>query len=263
MSEVDVPLTIAGQSFQSRLMLGTGKYKSLDQTQAAITTAGSEIVTFAVRRLNIGQVPTQPNLLDYISPEKYTLLPNTAGCFTAKDAILTAEIARELLGGHPWVKLEVLGCPKTLFPDVRETLKAAEILIQKGFVVLVYCTDDPILARHFAQMGCAAVMPLAAPIGSGLGIQNRYNLMQIVEERTVPIIVDAGVGNASDACIAMELGVDGLLMNTAVAEARDPIRMAHAMKHALEAGRASFLAGRMPKRRYANASSPQADFIFE
>ncbi|WP_062534228.1 thiazole synthase [Mizugakiibacter sediminis] len=252
----DDPLVIAGRSYRSRLLTGTGKYRDLDETRRATEAAGAEIVTVAIRRTNIGQDPNQPNLLDVLPPERYTILPNTAGCYTAEDAVRTCRLARELLDGHRLVKLEVLGDQKTLFPDVVQTLKAAEQLVAEGFQVMVYTSDDPILARRLEEIGCVAVMPLAAPIGSGLGIQNRYNLLEIVENAKVPVLVDAGVGTASDAAIAMELGCDGVLMNTAIAGARDPVLMAHAMKLAVEAGRAAFRAGRIPRKRYASASSP-------
>ena len=252
----DHPLTIAGVPFRSRLLTGTGKFRDLDETRRATEASGAEIVTVAIRRTNIGQTPGEPNLLDVLPPERYTILPNTAGCYSADDAVRTCRLARELLDGHALVKLEVLGDQKTLFPDVVQTLAAAETLVADGFQVMVYTSDDPILAKRLEQIGCVAVMPLAAPIGSGLGIQNRYNLMEIVENATVPIIVDAGVGTASDAAIAMELGCDGVLMNTAIAGAKDPVRMARAMKLAVEAGRDAFLAGRIPRKRYASASSP-------
>ena len=250
------PLIIAGKSYGSRLLTGTGKYKDFDETRAASQAAGAEIVTAAIRRVNIGQDAGQPNLLDALPPDQFTLLPNTAGCYNAVDAVRTCKLARELLDGHQLVKLEVLGDQRTLFPDVVETLKAAEILVADGFEVMVYTSDDPILAKRLEQIGCVAVMPLAAPIGSGLGIQNRYNLLEIIENAKVPIIVDAGVGTASDAAIAMELGCDGVLMNTAIAGAKDPVLMAHAMKLAIQAGRAAFRAGRIPRKRYASASSP-------
>jgi thiazole synthase len=249
-------LTIAGRSYRSRLLTGTGKFTDLEQTRLATEAAGAEIVTVAIRRTNIGQDPGQPNLLDVLPPSRYTILPNTAGCYTADDAVRTLQLARELLDGHRLVKLEVLGDAKTLFPDVVQTLEAAERLVADGFDVMVYTSDDPILARRLEQIGCCAIMPLAAPIGSGLGIQNRWNLLEIVENAKVPVLVDAGVGTASDAAIAMELGCDGVLMNTAIAGARDPILMAHAMKLAVEAGRAAFRAGRIPRKRYASASSP-------
>lgn len=250
------PLVIAGREYTSRLLTGTGKYTGLDQTRAATVAAGAQIVTVAIRRVNIGQEPGQPNLLDTLPPNEFTILPNTAGCYTADDAVRTCQLARELLDGHKLVKLEVLGDQRTLFPDVVQTLDAAQRLVADGFDVMVYTSDDPILAKRLEEIGCVAVMPLAAPIGSGLGIQNRYNLMEIVENAKVPIIVDAGVGTASDAAIAMELGCDGVLMNTAIAGARDPVLMAHAMKLAVQAGRAAFLAGRIPRKRYASASSP-------
>jgi len=250
------PLVIAGKSYQSRLLVGTGKYKDLDETKLAIEASGAEIVTVAVRRTNIGQNPDEPNLLDVISPEKYTILPNTAGCYTAKDAVRTCRLARELLDGHDLVKLEVLGDQKTLYPDVTETLSAAETLIKDGFKVMVYTTDDPLVAKRLEDMGCVAVMPLGAPIGSGLGIRNPYNIKMILENAKVPILVDAGVGTASDATIAMELGCEGVLMNTAIAAARDPILMAKAMRLAVECGRDAYLAGRMPRKLYASASSP-------
>ncbi len=250
------PLRIASRSFRSRLLTGTGKYRDFDETRRATEAAGAEIVTVAIRRMNLGQDPGQPNLLDVLPPERYTILPNTAGCYTAEDAVRTCRLARELLDGHTLVKLEVLGDARTLYPDVVQTLKAAEMLVGEGFEVMVYTSDDPILARQLEQIGCVAVMPLAAPIGSGLGIQNRYTLLEIIENAKVPIIVDAGVGTASDAALAMELGCDGVLMNTAIAGARDPVRMALAMKLAVEAGRAAFQAGRIPRKRYASASSP-------
>ena len=254
--DVADPLVIAGTSYASRLLTGTGKYKDFDETRAASRAAGAEIVTVAIRRVNIGQDANAPSLLDALPPDEFTLLPNTAGCYNAVDAVRTCKLARELLDGHKLVKLEVLGDQKTLFPDVVETLKAAEILVADGFDVMVYTSDDPILAKRLEQIGCVAVMPLAAPIGSGLGIQNRYNLLEIVENAKVPIIVDAGVGTASDAAVAMELGCDGVLMNTAIAGAKDPVLMAHAMKLAIQAGRAAFKAGRIPRKRYASASSP-------
>ncbi len=252
----DTPLKVGAREFQSRLLVGTGKYKDLEQTRAAIEASGAEIVTVAVRRTNIGQNPDEPNLLDVLPPDRYTILPNTAGCYTAKDAVRTCHLARELLDGHNLVKLEVLGDEKTLFPDVVQTLSACEALIKDGFEVMVYTSDDPIIARELEQMGCVAVMPLAAPIGSGLGIRNPYNIRLILEQSKVPILVDAGVGTASDAAIAMELGCDGVLMNTAIAAARDPVLMASAMAKAISAGREAYLAGRMPKKLYASASSP-------
>jgi thiazole synthase len=250
------PLIIAGRSYHSRLLVGSGKYKDLDETRLATEASGAEIITVAIRRVNIGQDPNAPNLLDAVPPSRYTILPNTAGCYTADDAVRTCRLARELLDGHKLVKLEVLADPKTLYPDVIGTLAAAERLVKDGFDVMVYCSDDPVLAKRLEELGCVAVMPLAAPIGSGLGIQNRYNLLTIIENAKVPIIVDAGVGTASDAAIAMELGCDGVLMNTAIAEARNPVLMASAMRHAIIAGREAKLAGRMPRRRYASASSP-------
>lgn len=249
-------LVVGGRRFESRLLVGTGKYKDLDETREAIEASGAQIVTVAIRRTNIGQNPDEPNLLDVIPPDRYTILPNTAGCYTAADAVRTCRLARELLDGHQLVKLEVLGDQQTLYPDMPATLQAAEELVADGFEVMVYTSDDPILAKRFEEIGCVAVMPLAAPIGSGLGIQNRYNILTIVENAQVPIIVDAGVGTASDAAIAMELGCDGVLMNTAIAEAREPVRMATAMRHGIIAGREAYLAGRMPRRRFASASSP-------
>ncbi|MFP5358384.1 MAG: thiazole synthase [Gammaproteobacteria bacterium] len=249
-------LVIAGRPYRSRLLVGTGKYRDMEQTRAAIEASGAEIVTVAIRRTNIGQMPGEPNLLDVIPPSRYTLLPNTAGCYTADDAVRTCQLARELLDGHRLVKLEVLGDARTLYPDMPATLEAARRLVADGFEVMVYCSDDPIACKRLEELGCVAVMPLAAPIGSGLGIQNRYNILSIVENAQVPIIVDAGVGTASDAAIAMELGCSGVLMNTAIAEARDPVLMASAMRKGIEAGREAFLAGRMPRRRYASASSP-------
>ncbi|CAA9333737.1 MAG: Thiazole synthase [uncultured Lysobacter sp.] len=250
------PLVIAGKPYASRLLTGTGKFTDLEQTRLATEAAGAQIVTVAIRRTNIGQNPGEPNLLDVLPPARYTILPNTAGCYTADDAVRTCRLARELLDGHKLVKLEVLGDQRTLFPDVVHTLAAAETLVKDGFDVMVYTSDDPILARRLEEIGCVAVMPLAAPIGSGLGIQNKWNLIEIIENAKVPIIVDAGVGTASDAAIAMELGCDGVLMNTAIAGAKDPVLMAHAMKLAIEAGRAAFKAGRIPRKRFASASSP-------
>jgi thiazole synthase len=249
-------LSIAGKTYGSRLLVGTGKYKDLAENAAAVKASGAEVVTFAVRRVNLGQKAGEPNLLEYIKPSAYTLLPNTAGCYTAEDAIRTCRLARELLDGHRLVKLEVLGDAKTLYPDITATLAATKVLVAEGFEVMVYCSDDPIQCKRLEELGCVAVMPLAAPIGSGLGIQNRYNILTIVENAQVPIIVDAGVGTASDAAIAMELGCDGVLMNTAIAEAKNPLLMASAMRHAIIAGREAFEAGRMPMRRYASASSP-------
>ena len=256
MSTSSDPLIIAGTEYSSRLLTGSGKYKDMQETTLATEAAGAEIVTVAIRRTNIGQNPGEPNLLDALPPEKYTILPNTAGCYTADDAVRTCRLARELLDGHDLVKLEVLGDEKTLFPDITETLIAAETLIKDGFKVMVYTTDDPIIAKRLEEMGCVAVMPLAAPIGSGLGIRNPYNIRLIIENANVPILVDAGVGTASDAAIAMELGCDGILMNTAIAGAQNPVLMASAMKKAVQAGREAFLAGRMPRKLYASASSP-------
>ena len=250
------PLVIAGVEYRSRLLVGTGKYRDMEETRAATEASGAEIVTVAIRRTNIGQNAGEPNLLDVISPGEYTLLPNTAGCYTAEDAVRTCRLARELLDGHDLVKLEVLGDEKTLFPDIVQTLQATETLVRDGFKVMVYTNDDPIIAKRFEELGCVAVMPLAAPIGSGLGIRNPYNIMTIVENAGVPILVDAGVGTASDAAIAMELGCDGVLMNTAIAGAQDPVLMASAMKKGIEAGREAFRAGRIPRKRFASASSP-------
>ncbi len=258
--------TVGSRTFSSRLLVGTGKYKDLQQTGDAIAASGAEIVTVAIRRTNIGQHRDQPNLLDVISPEKYTILPNTAGCFDADTAIRTCQLARELLDGHNLVKLEVLGDEKTLYPNVTETLVAAQKLIEDGFEVMVYTSDDPIVAKELASMGCVAIMPLGSLIGSGLGLLNPHNLSIIIEntqELNIPVLVDAGVGTASDAAIAMELGCDGVLMNSAIANADNPVLMAHAMKHAIWAGRASYLAGRMPKRRMALPSSPQTGYFFQ
>jgi thiazole synthase len=255
MTDNDV-LTIAGKTYHSRLLVGSGKYKDLEETRQATEASGAEIITVAIRRTNIGQNAGEPNLLDVVPPEKYTILPNTAGCFDAREAVRTCQLARELLDGHNLVKLEVLADQKTLFPHILETLKATETLVADGFDIMVYTNDDPIIARELESMGCVAVMPLAAPIGSGLGIRNPYNILEIIENASVPIIVDAGVGTASDAAIAMELGCDGVLMNTAIAAARNPVLMASAMKKGIQAGREAFLAGRMPKKRYASASSP-------
>lgn len=252
----DDPLVIADWEFSSRLLVGTGKYRDLDETRAAIEASGAEIVTVAVRRSNIGQDPDEPNLLDVIPMSDYTILPNTAGCYNADDAVRTCKLARELLDGHSLVKLEVLGDERTLFPDVVATMEAAYRLVEDGFHVMVYTNDDPIIARELEDMGCVAVMPLAAPIGSGLGIRNPYNIAFILEDADVPVIVDAGVGTASDAALAMELGCDGVLMNTAIAAAENPVLMASAMRKGVEAGREAYLAGRMPKKRYASASSP-------
>ena len=246
--------TVAGRTFTSRLIVGTGKYKSFEENAAAVEASGAEIVTVAVRRVNISD-PNQPKLTDFIDPKKVTYLPNTAGCFTADDAIRTLRLAREA-GGWNLVKLEVLGEAKTLYPDMRETLRATDVLVKEGFEPMVYCVDDPIAAKQLEEAGAVAIMPLGAPIGSGLGIQNRVTIRLIVEGAGVPVLVDAGVGTASDAAVAMELGCDGVLMNTAIAAAKDPVRMARAMKLAVEAGRAAFLAGRIPRKRHASASSP-------
>lgn len=250
------PLIIAGVEYKSRLLVGTGKYKDMEESKQATEASGADIVTIAIRRSNIGQNPDEPNLLDILPLDKYTLLPNTAGCYNVEDAVRTCRLARELLDGHDLVKLEVLGDEKTLFPDVSATLEAAEILVKDGFKIMVYTNDDPIMAKRLEEVGCVAVMPLAAPIGSGLGIRNPYNILEIVENANVPVLVDAGVGTASDAAVAMELGVDGILMNTAIAAAQDPVLMAEAMKNATIAGRQAFKAGRMPRKRYASASSP-------
>lgn len=258
----DNPLIIAGKTYQSRLLVGTGKYKDLAETKLALEACGAEIITVAIRRTNLGQDPNQPNLLDILPANRYTLLPNTAGCYNAADAVRTCRLARELLDGHNLVKLEVLGDEKTLLPDVMATLQAAAELIQDGFHVMVYTNDDPILAKRFEEMGCVAVMPLAAPIGSGLGIRNPLNILTIIENAKVPIIIDAGVGTASDAAVAMELGCAGVLMNTAIAGAKNPVLMASAMRKAIEAGREAFLAGRIPRKRFASASSPVDGLFF-
>lgn len=250
------PLVIAGVEYRSRLLVGTGKYKDLEETRQAIEASGAQIITVAIRRTNIGQDANEPNLLEVLSPERYTILPNTAGCYDVKSAVRTCHLARELLGGHDLVKLEVLGDERTLFPDVVQTLAAAEQLVREDFKVMVYTNDDPIMAKRLEGIGCIAVMPLAAPIGSGLGIRNPYNILTIIENAEVPILVDAGVGTASDAAVAMELGCDGVLMNTAIAAARQPILMASAMRKAVAAGREAYLAGRMPRKRFASASSP-------
>lgn len=257
------PLVIADRTCRSRLLVGTGKYKDMEETRAAIEASGAEIITIAVRRTNIGQNEDEPNILDVLPPDRYTLLPNTAGCYDAETAVRTCKLARELLDGHDLVKLEVLGDEKTLFPDVIATMKAAEELIRDGFKIMVYTNDDPIIARQFEEMGCVAVMPLAAPIGSGLGVRNKLNIRTIVENASVPILVDAGVGTASDAAVAMELGCDGVLMNTAIAAANKPVLMASAMRKAIQAGREAFLAGRMPARRFASASSPVDGLFFD
>jgi len=256
------PLVIAGQSYASRLLVGTGKYKDFDETRRAVLASGARIVTVAIRRTNIGQDPKAPSLLDALPPSEFTYLPNTAGCYSAEDAVRTLRLARELLDDHTLVKLEVLGDSHTLFPNMPETLKAAETLVKEGFKVMVYCSDDPIQAKILQDIGCVAVMPLASLIGSGMGILNPWNLRLIIESATVPVLVDAGVGTASDAAIAMELGCDGVLMNTAIALAQDPVRMAGAMKKAVEAGRDAFLAGRMPRKLYsASPSSPTSGLI--
>ena len=255
-------LNIAGKTYKSRLLVGTGKYKDFAETRAAIDASGDEIVTVAIRRTNIGQTAGEPSLLDFLPPDEFTYLPNTAGCYTADDAVRTLRLARELLDGHKLVKLEVLGDPKTLYPNMLETLTAAETLVKDGFDVMVYCSDDPIIAKRLEEIGCCAVMPLASLIGSGMGILNPWNLQIIIENAKVPVLVDAGVGTASDATIAMELGCDGVLMNTAIAAARDPVLMAGAMKKAIEAGRESYLAGRMAKKLYSAApSSPTTGLI--
>ncbi len=255
-------LIIAGKSYQSRLLVGTGKYKDFQETRLAIDASGAEIITVAIRRTNIGQNEGEPSLLDFVPPNRFTYLPNTAGCYSADDAVRTLRLARELLDGHTLVKLEVLGDPKTLYPNVMETLKAAEVLIKEGFDVMVYTSDDPIVAKELENIGCCAIMPLASLIGSGMGILNPWNLQIIIEHAKVPVLVDAGVGTASDAAIAMELGCEGVLMNTAIASANDPIMMAGAMKKAIEAGREAYLAGRMAKKLYsASPSSPAQGII--
>jgi thiazole synthase len=263
MTDLTDTLTIAGRTFTSRLLVGTGKYKDMTETREAIDASGAEIVTIAVRRTNLGQNADEPNILEVLPPSEFTYLPNTAGCYDAKTAVRTCMLARELLDGHDLVKLEVLGDEKTLFPDVMQTMKAAEELIADGFKIMVYTNDDPIIARELEAMGCVAVMPLAAPIGSGLGVRNKLNIMTIVENAKVPVLVDAGVGTASDAAVAMELGCDGVLMNTAIAAAQKPVLMASAMKKAIQAGREAFLAGRMPAKRFASASSPVDGLFFD
>ncbi|AMN48738.1 MULTISPECIES: thiazole synthase [unclassified Psychrobacter] len=255
--------TVGSRTFSSRLLVGTGKYKDMNETGIAIAASAAEIVTVAIRRTNIGQNSNEPNLLDVISPDKYTILPNTAGCFDAETAVRTCKLARELLGGHNLVKLEVLGDENSLYPNIMETLKAAKVLIDDGFEVMVYTSDDPIVAQELESMGCVAIMPLGSLIGSGLGLLNRHTLSLIIENAKVPVLVDAGVGTASDAAIAMELGCDGVLMNSAIANAQNPVMMAHAMKHAVWAGREAFLAGRMPMRKMATASSPQTGYFFQ
>jgi thiazole synthase len=260
--EIADPLHIAGRAYRSRLLIGTGKYRDFDETRRAVEASGAEIVTVAIRRTNIGQNANEPSLLDALPPSKYTILPNTAGCYNAEDAVRTLRLARELLDGHDLVKLEVLGDPNTLYPNVIETLKAAETLVRDGFKVMVYASDDPIIAKQLEDIGCVAVMPLASLIGSGMGILNPWNLQLIIEAAKVPVVVDAGVGTASDAAVAMELGCDAVLMNTAVAKAQNPVLMAQAMKKAVEAGREAFLAGRMPKKLYsASPSSPPQGLI--
>ena len=253
---MDDLLTIAGRTYKSRRLVGTGKYKDFDETRTSIEASGAEIVTVAIRRTNIGQDSSEPNILDFLSPDKFTILPNTAGCYTAEEAIRTCKLARELLDGNNLVKLEVLGDKETLYPNMPETLKAAKDLVKDGFEVMVYCSDDPLLAKELEEQGCVSVMPLASPIGSGLGIQNPHNIEMILAKAEVPIIVDAGVGTAADASIAMELGCAGVLMNTAIAKAQKPVLMAQAMKKAIESGRQAYLAGRMEKKSYASASSP-------
>ncbi|MDF0605318.1 thiazole synthase [Neisseriaceae bacterium TC5R-5] len=255
-------LVIANEVYRSRLLVGTGKYQNFDETAKALDASGAEIVTVAIRRVNLGQNANEPNLLDFLPKNRYKLLPNTAGCYSAEEAVRTLRLARELLDGHKLVKLEVLGDPNTLFPNVRETLKAAEILVAEGFDVMVYTSDDPIVAREFESMGCCAIMPLASLIGSGMGILNPWNLQLIIEQSKIPVLVDAGVGTASDAVVAMELGCDGVLTNSAIAMAKQPVLMAAAMKQAVEAGRAAYVAGRMPKRFYsAVPSSPSEGVI--
>lgn len=254
-------IRVGSYTLKSRLLVGTGKYRDLDETGRAIEASGADVVTMAVRRTNLGQNPNEPNLLDVISPDRYTLLPNTAGCHTADDAVRTCRLARELLDGHNLVKLEVISKSRTLYPDVVETLSAARTLVEDRFEVMVYTSDDPLIASELEAIGCVAVMPLGAPIGSGLGLQNTYNIREILDNLKVPVIVDAGVGTASDATVAMELGCDGVLMNTAIAEANDPIKMARAMRLAIESGRLAYEAGRMPRKRYADASSPETGLI--
>ena len=254
-------IQVGSYTLKSRLLVGTGKYRDLDETGRSIEASGADVVTMAVRRTNLGQHPNEPNLLDVISPDRYTLLPNTAGCHTADDAVRTCRLARELLDGHNLVKLEVISKSRTLYPDVVETLSAARTLVDDGFEVMVYTSDDPLIAIELEAIGCVAVMPLGAPIGSGLGLQNPYNIREILEQLKVPVIVDAGVGTASDATVAMELGCEGVLMNTAIAEAKDPVKMARAMRLAIESGRLAYEAGRMPRKRYADASSPETGLI--
>lgn len=261
-NEMNDALVIAGKSYHSRLLVGTGKYKDFTETRAAIDASGAQIVTVAIRRTNIGQNENEPSLLDYLPPDEFTYLPNTAGCYSADDAVRTLRLARELLDGHKLVKLEVLGDPKTLYPNVIETLAAAKTLVSEGFDVMVYTSDDPIIAKQLEDIGCCAVMPLASLIGSGMGILNPWNLQIIIENAKIPVLVDAGVGCTADAAIAMELGCEGVLMNTAIAAAQNPVLMASAMKKAIEAGRESYLAGRMPKKLYsASPSSPTTGLI--
>ena len=255
-------LVVAGKTYSSRLLVGTGKYRDFAETRAAVEASGAQIVTVAIRRTNIGQNAGEPSLLEVLPPSKYTILPNTAGCYTAQDAVRTLRLARELLDGHSLVKLEVLGDAQSLYPNMPETLAAAKTLVSEGFQVMAYCSDDPIMAKSLEELGCVAVMPLASLIGSGMGILNPWNLQIIIDRVKVPVLVDAGIGTASDAAIAMELGCDGVLMNTAIAKARDPVRMGHAMKLAVEAGREAFLAGRMAKKPYeASPSSPESGLI--
>jgi len=255
-------LVVAGRAYRSRLLVGTGKYRDFDETRRAVEASGAEIVTVAIRRTNIGQNAGEPSLLEALPTSRFTILPNTAGCYTAEDAVRTLRLARELLDGHSLVKLEVLGDAQSLYPNMPETLAAAKTLVAEGFQVMAYCSDDPIMARQLEDLGCVAVMPLASLIGSGMGILNPWNLQIIIDRVKVPVLVDAGIGTASDAAVAMELGCDGVLMNTAIAKAREPVRMARAMKLAVEAGREAFLAGRMPKKPYeASASSPQSGLI--
>lgn len=256
---IDKPFVVAGRGFKSRLIIGTGKFKNYAENAAALEASGAEIVTVAVRRVNLSD-PKQERLIDFIDPKKVTYLPNTAGCFTGEDAVRTLRLAREA-GGWTLVKLEVLGDQKLLYPDMIETIRATEMLTREGFQVMVYCSDDPLMAKRLEDMGAVAIMPLASPIGSGLGLQSTVNIRMIIEEAKVPVIVDAGIGTASDAAIAMELGCDAVISNTGIAQAKDPIRMAAAMKHAVEAGRLAYLAGRMPKKRYADPSSPLAGLI--
>ena len=257
-------LIIDGKEYHSRLIIGTGKYRDFQQTKEALVASGAEMITVAVRRVNLGQTKDEQSLLEFIDPKQFTILPNTAGCYSAKDAVRVCNIAAEILNGEKLVKLEVLGDEKTLYPNVVETIKAAETLVKDGFKVMVYTTDDPLVAKELEKIGCIAIMPLASPIGSGLGVQNRYNILSIVENASAPIIVDAGVGTASDASIVMEMGCDGVLMNTAIACAKDPILMASAMKKAVESGHEAFKAGRIPKKKYASASSPiEGNFIDE